>query len=83
MRTPHRPQAGVSRPAYGPSKDGRDALKAAKFYDGLEATAWASKRNLIQTLGKRVEGAPDAVNIVFRIDPWRCGPRKIRWNVAA
>jgi hypothetical protein len=74
---------GVPRPAYGPSKDGRDDLQAAKLYDGLEAADWASKRNLIQMPGKRVEGARDAVNIVFRIDPWRCGPRKIRWNVAA
>jgi site-specific DNA recombinase len=43
---------------------------AAKLHGGLEAADWASKRDLIRTLVKRVEVARDDVNIVFRIDPY-------------
>jgi site-specific DNA recombinase len=43
---------------------------AAKLRDGLEAADWASKRDLIRTLVKRVEVARDDVNVVFRIDPY-------------
>src|SRR5262249_53765428 len=43
---------------------------AAKVRDGLEEADWASKRDLIRTLVKRVEVARDQVNIVFRIDPY-------------
>ena len=43
---------------------------AAKLHDGLEAADWASKRDLIRALVKRVEVARDDVNIVFRIDPY-------------
>jgi site-specific DNA recombinase len=43
---------------------------AAKLHDGVEAAAWASKRNLIRALVKRVAVARDDVNIVFRIDPY-------------
>ena len=43
---------------------------AAKLRNGLEAADWASKRDLIRTLVKRVEVARDDVNIVFRIDPY-------------
>ena len=43
---------------------------AAKVHGGLEHTDWASQRDLIRTLVKRVEVARDDVNIVFRIDPY-------------
>jgi site-specific DNA recombinase len=43
---------------------------AAKVRDGLEEADWASKRDLIRTLVKRVEVARDQVNIVFRINPY-------------
>ena len=41
-----------------------------KLHDGLEAADWASKRDLIRALVKRVAVARDDVNIVFRIDPY-------------
>src|SRR5256885_7125566 len=41
---------------------------AAKVHGGLEEADWASKRDLIRTLVKRVEVARDQVNIVFRVD---------------
>jgi site-specific DNA recombinase len=43
---------------------------AAKLHDGLETADWASQRDLIRALVKRVEVAPNEVNIVFRIDPY-------------
>jgi len=43
---------------------------AAQLRDGLEAADWASKRDRIRTLGKRVDVARDDVNIVLRIDPY-------------
>src|SRR5207244_5086062 len=43
---------------------------AATLHDGLAATNWTSKRDLIRALVKRVEVARDDVNIVFRIDPY-------------
>ncbi len=43
---------------------------AAKLHDGLEAADWASKRDLIRALIKRVEVARDDVNVVFRLDPY-------------
>jgi len=43
---------------------------ATKLRDGLEAADWASKRDLIRTLVKRVEVARHEVNVVFRIDPY-------------
>ena len=43
---------------------------AAKVHDGLEEADWASQRDLIRALVKRVEVARDQVNIVFRIDPY-------------
>jgi site-specific DNA recombinase len=43
---------------------------AAKLHDGLEAADWASQRDLIRAMVKRVEVARDDVNIVFRIDPY-------------
>lgn len=42
---------------------------ATKLHGGLEATDWASQRDLIRALVKRVEVARDDINIVFRIDP--------------
>jgi site-specific DNA recombinase len=43
---------------------------ATKLHDGLETADWASKRDLIRALVKRVEVARDEVNVVFRIDPY-------------
>jgi site-specific DNA recombinase len=43
---------------------------ATKLHDGLEAADWASKRDLIRALVKRVEVARNEVNVVFRIDPY-------------
>src|SRR5437773_10088604 len=43
---------------------------AAKVHGGLEEADWASKRDLIRTLVKRVAVARDQVNIVFRVDPY-------------
>ncbi len=43
---------------------------AVKVHGGLEEADWASKRDLIRTLVKRVEVARDQVNIVFRVDPY-------------
>jgi site-specific DNA recombinase len=43
---------------------------AAKLHDGLETADWASKRDLIRALVKRVEVARNEVNVVFRIDPY-------------
>src|SRR4029434_9399845 len=43
---------------------------AAKLHDRLEAADWASKRDLIRALVKRVEVARHEVNVVFRIDPY-------------
>jgi site-specific DNA recombinase len=44
---------------------------AAKLHGGLEAADWASQRDLIRALVKRVEVARNDVNIVFRIDPYQ------------
>jgi site-specific DNA recombinase len=43
---------------------------AAKVHHGLEAPNWASQRDLIRTLVKRVEVARNEVNIVFRVNPY-------------
>jgi site-specific DNA recombinase len=43
---------------------------ATKLHDGLETADWASKRDLIRALVKRVEVAHTEVNVVFRIDPY-------------
>src|SRR5262245_19634682 len=43
---------------------------AIKLHDGLETADWASKRDLIRALVKRVEVARNEVNVVFRIDPY-------------
>ena len=43
---------------------------ATKLHDGLETADWASKRDLIRALVKRVEVARNEVNVVFRIDPY-------------
>ena len=43
---------------------------AAKLHDGLETADWASQRDLIRALVKRVEVARHEVNAVFRIDPY-------------
>jgi site-specific DNA recombinase len=43
---------------------------ATQLHAGLETADWASKRDLIRALVKRVEVARDEVNVVFRIDPY-------------
>ena len=47
---------------------------ATTVHSGLEAADWASQRDLIRTLVKRVEVARDQVNIVFRVDPYAGDP---------
>jgi site-specific DNA recombinase len=47
---------------------------AAKVHNGLETADWASQRDLIRALVKRVEVARHEVNIVFRIDPYAGDP---------
>ena len=42
---------------------------ASTVHNGLEEADWARKRELIRALVKRVEVAPNEVNVVFRIDP--------------
>src|SRR5215510_9226909 len=46
----------------------------AKLQDGLEAADWASQRDLIRALVKRVEVARNDVNVGFRIDPYPSDP---------
>src|SRR5262249_55839099 len=43
-------------------------------HSGLETADWASQRDLIRTLVKRVEVARDQVNIVFRVDLYAGDP---------
>ena len=43
---------------------------ATQLHDGLETADWASKRDLIRALVKRVEVTRNEVNVVFRIDPY-------------
>jgi Recombinase len=43
---------------------------ATTLHDGLEAADWASKRDRIRALVKRVEVARNEVNVVFRLDPY-------------
>jgi Recombinase zinc beta ribbon domain len=47
---------------------------ATKVHHSLEDADWASQRDLIRTLVKRVEVAQDQVNIVFRVDPYLGDP---------
>src|SRR6266851_5461382 len=53
------------------------------LHESLEEADWASKRDLIRTLVKRVEVAQDQVNIVFRIDPYLGDPdlEKKSWQL--
>src|SRR5713101_5018615 len=56
---------------------------ATKVHSGLEAADWASQRDRIRTLVKRVEVARDQVNIVFRVDPYPddADPEKKSWQL--
>jgi site-specific DNA recombinase len=47
---------------------------ATKVHHNLADADWASQRDLIRTLVKRVEVAQDQVNIVFRVDPYLGDP---------
>ena len=47
---------------------------ATKVHHSLEDADWASQRDLIRTLVKRVEVSQDQVNIVFRVDPYLGDP---------
>jgi site-specific DNA recombinase len=53
-----------------PLMSGRLEDFATQRHEGLEAAAWASKRDRIRALVKRVEVARNEVNVVFRIDPY-------------
>jgi hypothetical protein len=56
---------------------------AATRHDGLEAADWASQRDLIRALVKRVAVARDDVKIVLRIDPYPgdVDPEKKSWQL--
>ena len=56
---------------------------ATKVHQSLEDADWASQRDLIRTLVKRVEVAQDQVNIVFRVDPYLGDPdpEKKSWQL--
>jgi site-specific DNA recombinase len=43
---------------------------ATTLHDGLETADWASQRDLIRALGKRVEVTRHEVHVVLRIDPY-------------
>jgi site-specific DNA recombinase len=53
---------------------GRLADFATKVHESVEEADWASQRDLIRTLLKRVEVAQDQVKIVLRVDPYLGDP---------
>jgi len=53
---------------------GKLDLFAAMVRERLGAADWATKRDIICTLVKRIEVADDVVRVIFRIDPGVSGP---------
>jgi site-specific DNA recombinase len=53
---------------------GKLDLFAAMMREQLGTADWATKRNIICTLVKRIEVAGDVVRVIFRIDPGVSGP---------
>jgi site-specific DNA recombinase len=55
---------------------GKLDLFAAMVRERLEAADWATKRDIICTLVKRIEVADDVVRVIFRVDPGFSGPHE-------
>lgn len=53
---------------------GKLDLFAAMVRERLAGAEWASKRDIICTLVKRIEVADDVVRVIFRVDPGFSGP---------
>ena len=53
---------------------GKLDLFAAMVRERLAAADWATKRDIICTLVKRIEVADDVVRVIFRVDPGFSGP---------
>ena len=53
---------------------GKLDLFAAMVHDRLAGADWATKRDIICTLVKRIEVADDVVRVIFRVDPGFSGP---------
>ena len=49
-------------------------LFATMVHDRLAGADWATKRDIICTLVKRIEVADDVVRVIFRVDPGFSGP---------
>jgi site-specific DNA recombinase len=43
-------------------------------HDRLAGADWATKRDIICTLVKRIDVADDVVRVIFRVDPGFSGP---------
>jgi site-specific DNA recombinase len=52
----------------------------SRVKDGLDQADWASKREIIRALVKRVEVERDGVSVVFRVNPLPFDPRPERGN---
>lgn len=57
---------------------GKLGLFADMVRDRLKAVDWATQREIICTLVKRIEVAADVVRVVFRVDPGPSGPSEPR-----
>ena len=57
---------------------GKFELFAEMVHDRLASADWATKRDIICTLVKRIEVADDVVRVVFRVDPGFSGPSEAR-----
>jgi site-specific DNA recombinase len=53
---------------------GKLDLFATMVHDRLAGADWATKRDIICTLVKRIEVADDVVRVIFRVDPGFSGP---------
>ena len=60
---------------------GKLDLFAAMVRERLTAADWATKRDIICTLVKRIEVADDVVRVVFRVDPGSSGTSETRRNL--
>jgi site-specific DNA recombinase len=56
---------------------GKLDLFAAMVHDRLAGADWATKRDIIYTLVKRIEVADDVVRVIFRVDPGFSSPPEI------
>jgi site-specific DNA recombinase len=60
---------------------GKLDLFATMVRDRLTSADWATKRDIICTLVKRIEVADDVVRVVFRVDPGSSGTSETRRNL--